>query len=46
MRKLMEKLRRLLKRGPDGPPDDYAMVGAPKKPRLPGKSAAAAAPLE
>jgi hypothetical protein len=46
MRKLMEKLRRLLRREPEGPPDDYAMAGAPKKPRLPGKSAAAAAPLD
>ena len=45
MRKLMEKLRRLLRREPETP-DDYAMVGAPKKPRLPGKSASAAAPLD
>jgi hypothetical protein len=46
MRKLMERLRRLLKRGQDGPPDNYATVGAPRKPRLPGKSASAAAPLD
>jgi hypothetical protein len=46
MRKLMEKLRRLLKREPEAPPDDYAMVGAPKKPRLPGRRASAAAPLD
>ena len=46
MRKLMEKLRRLLKREPEAPPDDFAMVGAPKKPRLPGRSAAAAEPLD
>jgi hypothetical protein len=46
MRKLVEKIRRLLKRGLDGPPDDYALVGAPKKPRLPGKHAGAAVPLD
>jgi hypothetical protein len=31
---------------PEGPEDPYAYVGAPKKPRYPGRSAAAAAPLE
>jgi len=46
MRKLIDKLRSLLKREPEGPPDDYAMVGAPKRPPLRGKSAAAAEPLE
>ena len=30
---------------PDHPDDPYALVGAPKKPRTPLRSAAAAAPL-
>ena len=39
------KLRR--RTGPEGSPDDpYAYVGAPKKPKLPGRSASAAAPLD
>ena len=46
MRKLMETLRRLLRREPGISPDDYAVVGAPKKPKLPGKRASAAAPLD
>ena len=45
MRKLLEKLIRFLKREPESPAD-FAMVGAPKKPRPPRKSAAAAAPLD
>ncbi|MBZ5622457.1 MAG: hypothetical protein LAQ69_27545 [Acidobacteriia bacterium] len=44
--KWIEKVRRLLKREPESPDDPYAMVGAPKKPRLPHRSAAAAEPLE
>ena len=46
MHKLMETLRRLLRRDPGISPDDYAMVGAPKKPKLPGKQARAAIPLD
>jgi hypothetical protein len=46
LRKLVEKLKRFLKREPESPDDGYAMVGAPKKPRLPGRSAAAAEPLD
>jgi len=46
MRKLMKRIWRFLKREPETPPDDYALVGAPKKPRLPGRSAKAAAPLD
>jgi hypothetical protein len=45
VRKLLKKLKRLLKREPESPAD-FAMVGAPKKPRPPRKSAAAAEPLE
>lgn len=44
------KIKRLLKGEPEpesGSPDDpYAYVGAPKKPRLPQRSAAAAEPLD
>jgi hypothetical protein len=43
VRKLLEKLKRLLKREP---PEEFAMVGAPRKPRPPRKSAAAAEPLD
>jgi hypothetical protein len=46
VRKLLKKLKRLLKRDPEPPGDDFAMVGAPKKPRPPRKSAAAAEPLD
>lgn len=43
-----ELFRRILKMfGTDEPPEDpYAYVGAPKKPRLPQRSAAAAEPLD
>jgi hypothetical protein len=41
---LMAKLRNFLKREP--PEDPYAYVGAPKKPRPPHRSAAAAQPFE
>jgi hypothetical protein len=45
---VLERIRRLLRREPEpGPPDDpYAMVGAPKKPRFPHRSASAAVDLE
>ena len=43
MHRTMASLRRLLKReGPEPPDDPYAMVTAPKKPRLPHRSAAVA----
>lgn len=42
----MEKVKRFFRREPESPDDFYAMVGAPKKPRLPRRSAAAAEPLE
>jgi hypothetical protein len=44
VRKILEKLKRFLKKEPPG--EEFAMVGAPKKPRPPRKSAAAAEPLE
>ncbi len=43
MRRFLEKLKQFWKREP---PEEFAMVGAPKKPRPPRKSAAAAEPLE
>lgn len=46
LRKLVEKVKRFLKREPEPPDDPYALVGAPKKPRLPRRSAAAAEPLD
>jgi hypothetical protein len=40
---VMRRLLRILKREPLEPPEDpYAYVGAPKKPRLPQRSATAA----
>ena len=39
-------LRRIIRKEPEHPDDPYALVGAPKKPRTPLRSAAAAAPLE
>lgn len=41
-RKLIEKLRSLIKPDPEPPEDPHSYVTAPKKPRLPGLSAAAA----
>lgn len=46
LRELIEKVKRFLKREPESPDDPYAMVGAPKKPRPPRRSAAASAPLD
>jgi hypothetical protein len=46
VRNLLDRLRRLFRREPEQPDDPYALVGAPKKPRLPGRSAAAAEPLD
>jgi hypothetical protein len=38
-------LQRIIRKEPEHPDDPYALVGAPKKPRTPLRSAAAAAPL-
>ena len=46
VRRLLEKVKRFLKRDPESPDDPYAMVGAPKKPRPPQRHAAAFAPLD
>jgi hypothetical protein len=43
---LIEKVKRFLKKEPEPPEDPYAMVGAPKKPRPPLRSAGAHAPLD
>jgi hypothetical protein len=48
LREMLDRVRRLFRREPEpgSPEDPYAMVGAPKKPRPPYRSAAAAEPLE
>jgi hypothetical protein len=46
LREMLDRVRRLFRREPGSPEDPYAMVGAPKKPRPPYRSAAAAEPLE
>jgi hypothetical protein len=38
-------LRRIIRKRPEHPDDPYALVGAPRKPRTPLRSDAAAAPL-
>ncbi|MGH9646008.1 MAG: hypothetical protein ACRD4E_04250 [Bryobacteraceae bacterium] len=38
-------LQRMIRKEPEHPDDPYALVGAPKKPRTPLRSNAAAAPL-
>jgi len=38
------RLKRKIRREPEMPDDPYAYVGAPKKPRLPQRSAAVAEP--
>ena len=38
-------LQRFIRKEPEHPDDPYALVGAPKKPRTPLRSTAAAAPL-
>ena len=45
-RQWLDRLKRLFKREPEAPEDPYAYVGAPKKPRPPMRSRAAAEPLE
>ena len=46
VRDLLRRIQRFFRREPDHPEDPYALVGAPKKPRPPGRSAAAAEPLD
>jgi hypothetical protein len=46
IRDLLDRVRRFFRREPEHPDDPDALVGAPKKPRLPGRSAAAAEPLD
>jgi len=43
---VLEKIKRFFRREPEWPDDPYAMVGAPKKPRPPHRSARAEAPLD
>lgn len=47
LRRFLQRIKRFLtKREPELPEDPYAYVGAPKKPRPPHRSSAAAAPLD
>ena len=46
VRELLNQIKRLLGQEPEPPDDPYAYVGAPKKPRLPQRSASAAAEQE
>jgi hypothetical protein len=46
VRDVLQRLKRFFKREPESPDDPYALVGAPKKPRPPHRSAAAAVELE
>ena len=50
LEQLLRKLKKWIKSEPEpepgSPEDPYAYVGAPKKPRPPNRSAAAAEPLE
>ena len=41
IQELLERIKRFFKRDPELPEDPYAMVGAPKKPRPPSRSASA-----
>jgi hypothetical protein len=43
---LLNQIKRFLRPDPELPEDPYAYVGAPKKPRLPRRSASAAAEIE
>ena len=43
LKQTLRRIRRLLRKKPDGPEDPYAYVTAPKKPRPPYLSAAAVA---
>jgi len=42
----LARIRRIFRREPEAPDDPHAYVGAPKKPRPPHRSAAAAEPLD
>jgi len=46
IRDILRRIKRFFRREPGLPDDPYAMVGAPKKPRPPQRSAAAAEPLD
>jgi hypothetical protein len=46
IRDILRRIKRFFRREPDLPDDPYAMVRAPKKPRPPQRSAAAAEPLD
>ena len=46
IQKILARVRKYLNREPGPPEDPYAYVGAPKKPRLPRRSASAAAEPE
>ena len=46
VRDLLDRIRRMFRREPGHPDDPYALVGAPKKPRLPQRGARAAEPLD
>lgn len=46
LRDAVSRIRKFFWREPEPPEDPYAMVGAPKKPRLPRRSAGAEAELE
>ena len=46
LRDALRRIRQFFKREPESPDDPYALVGAPKKPRLPHRSAGAAAELD
>ena len=46
LRELAARLKRLFRKEPEPPEDPHAYVGAPKKPRPPHRSAAAAEPLD
>jgi hypothetical protein len=47
LRQWLQRIKRFLKKSdPESPEDPYAYVGAPKKPRPPHRSAAAAEPLD
>jgi len=46
IRETLARVKRFFKREPESPGDPYAYVGAPRKPRLPQRSAAAQEPLD
>jgi hypothetical protein len=46
VRDAMDRIKRLFRREPESPDDPYALVGAPKKPRPPHRSASAAVRLD